>query len=331
MWICGEVGVNRDLLNSFRSGYPEALDEIMAETIGILADQDLINLQRLSQDGMRVRASAGKSSFHRQKTLEDHLQEARLRIKQLREEDDDDDTGNSSGTAAQKRAAGERRQRVQQALEELAKLRKQKEKRKKGTGSQARCSTTDPEARNMKMADGGFRPAYNVQFATTCGSRFVVGVDVTNQGTDSGQMKPMVDAIEEVFATKPEEYLVDGGFSISRNDVTELEESGIEVYGPIKMEQEMLQEGKNPYERHRGDSEAFYRFRQRMSTEEAKAKYKERSSTAEFPNAGCRNRGLQQFPVRGKEKARTIAVWHAIVHNLQMILCYGWMDKLVRA
>jgi transposase len=323
-WICGEVGVNRDMLNTFRSSQTEALDQLMTETIGILLHHNLVSLKRVAQDGMRVRASAGKSSFRRQKTLEDHLAEAREQVEQMRREGDDDAGGRSRQEAARQRAAREQVERLEQALAEREKLHQQKEQKKKGTGQEARASTTDPEARVMKMADGGYRPAFNVQFSTAAQSRIVVGVEVTNEGSDSGQMEPMLEQVAENFATLPEEYLVDGGFS-SREDTTKLEQRGVKVYSPVKKEQTLLEQGADPYARHRGDTDEYYAFRQRMKAPEAKEIYKERSSTAEFPNAGCRNRGLQQFPVRGLKKARGIALWQALVHNFQMILHHGWL------
>jgi transposase len=324
-WICGGVGVNRDLLNTFRNQHPEALDGLMTETIGILLHHGLVSLTRVAQDGMRVRASAGKSSFRRQATLEEHLQEARQQVEQMRQDDDDEESeGRNRRDAARLRAAEDRQRRLEQALAEREKLHARKEKQKRNSGVEARASTTDPEARIMKMADGGFRPGYNVQFATACESRIIVGVTVTNEGGDSGQMEPMVSQLEQKFGTRPAEYLVDGGFS-SRDDTTRLEQQGVKVYSPIKKEETLLEKGDDPYARRSGDTDEYYAYRQRMKTEEAKAIYKERSSTAEFPNAGCRNRGLHQFPVRGLKKTRIIAVWHALVHNFRMILHHRWL------
>ena len=327
LWLCGEVGVNRDLLNTFRSSHPEALDRLLTETIGILLHHDLVSLSRVAQDGMRVRASASTQSFRRQATLEDHLQAAREQVERLRQEGDDDARGRSRQEAARQRAAQERLERLEQAVLERDKLHQAKEQLQKGAGAKARASTTDPEARTMKMADGGYRPAYNVQFATAANSRIIVGVAVTNAGADSGQMAPMVKQLEQNFKRLPDEYLADGGFS-SRDDTTSLEQRGVKVYSPLKKEQTLLDRGQDPYARQRGDSDEYYAYRQRMKTAEAKEIYKERSSTAEFPNAGCRNRGLYQFRVRGLKKARTTAVWQVLAHNLQMILFHGWFPKV---
>lgn len=346
LWICGGVGVNRDLLNTFRTAHAEALNELMIETIATLCDQNLISLERVAQDGMRVRASAGKSSFRRKPTLEGYLEEARNLVESLQDESgtedeseiedeleedglagDEETAEGSRSEAARERAANERLERVKMALEEREKLHAQKESRKKGSGMESRVSTTDPEARNMKMANGGYSPAYNVQFATTTKTLMIVGVDVTNQGTDAGLVEPMLSQIEENYGERPKEVLVDGGFN-SREDFTRVEKNGTRVFSPLKQEDELLAKGKDPYARQRDDTDEYYAFRQRMGTEEAKAIYQERSATAEFPNAGCRNRGLQQFPVRGLEKVRALAIWQALIHNFQMMRTHGWLDQL---
>lgn len=331
-WICGGVGVNRDLLNTFRCAHPDALDELLIETIGTLLHQNLVQLERVAQDGMRVRASAGKSSFRRQETLAKHLEDAREQVEQLRQEREQDEESASEGgnrrQAARERAARERLERIEKALAEREQLHQQRERRKKGSGSEARASTTDPQARNMKMGDGGYRPAYNVQFATTTGTQIIVGVDVTNQGTDAGQMGPMVEQIETKYAQRPREYLADGGFN-ARDDITQLEKEGTQVFAPLKQEQELLAKGKDPYARQAADTDEYFAFRQRMQTDEAKAIYQQRSAAAEFPNAGCRNRGLSQFRVRGLIKVKTIALWQAVAHNFQMIRHHGWLHHLL--
>jgi hypothetical protein len=299
---------------------------LLTDTISTLLHQGLVTLDVVGQDGMRVRAHAGSSSFRRKKTLKKCRDEAREHIRKLREEADesDKDAGNARREAAQKRAAEDRERRIEKALEELAEFEKQKEQQKKGTGENARCSTTDPESRNMKMGDGGFRPAFNVQFGTDGGSRIIVGVDVTNSGSDQGKMSPMHEHICERYGKTPDKYLVDGGFA-TNDDITKLEQSGSEVHAPIHGEKRMREKGKDPYARQRRDSDETFAFRQRMSTDEAKKLFRQRPSIAEFPNAECRNRGLRQFPVRGLKKAKTVALLHAITFNFMRMLNLGFI------
>ena len=320
MWICGGVGVNRNLLNSFRTSHPEALNRVMTNTLATLQHHELIDFKRVSQDGMRVRAKAGKGSFRQKDSLHRLLIEAKERVEKMFADDDDDDRNNQQ-KAAQKHAAKDRQDRLEKALAQYESLAEKREKRKKGDGATTRVSTTDPEARNMKMADGGYRPAYNVQAATLNHCRLVAGVDVTNEGTDSGQILPMLDQIQSDYGQRPEEVLADGGFN-SRDDVTQVQQSQTTVYSPVR---KARKSDKDPYSRHRDDSDEVYAWRQRMKTPEAQEIYKERCSTAEFPFARFRNQGLQQFPVCTKAKTKAIVLLHAIAHNFRQIVHFNWL------
>lgn len=325
MWICGEVGVNYHLLSDFRTAHGQFLDELLTDTIATLLHQQIVTLETVAQDGMRVRAHAGSSSFRREKSLKQCRQEAAEQVQRLRAENEDDshnDASNARRQAAAERAARQREQRVEQALKELAELQQQKERRKKGSGQEARVSTTDPEARHMKMGDGGFRPAYNVQFATDGGTRMIVSVNVTNNGSDGGQMAPMHEDVCQRYDKVPENYTVDGGFA-NISDITKLEQAGSRVSAPIPHAEKVARDGGDPYARGRLDTDEMAAFRERMKTDEAKSVLRQRPSIAEFPNAECRNRGLQQFRVRGLEKVRTVSLWYAITFNFMRMLHLG--------
>ena len=325
LWICGEVGVNYHLLSDFRTDHGAFLDELLTDTIATLMHQNLVTLETVAQDGMRVRANAGSASFRRRKSLEACRQEAAAQVQKLREETAEDsasDASNARRRAAAQRAAAEREQRVEAALKNLAELQQQKEKREKGSGEEARGSTTDPEARNMKMADGGFRPAYNVQFATDGDTRMIVSVDVTNNGSDGGQMAPMHETVCQQYGKVPDHYVVDGGFATNQ-DITQVEKSGSQVAAPMTHEDRIVKRGGDPHARRARDTDEMAAFRERMATDEAKAILKQRPSIAEFPNAECRNRGLHQFRVRGLEKVRTVSLWYAIVFNFMRMTQQG--------
>lgn len=327
LWICGGVGVNHHLLSDFRTAHGRFLDQLLSDTIATLLHQGLVKLEVVAQDGVRVRANAGSDSFRREKTLNDHLQRTREHVQKLREESENESQPNATNArqkAARERAARQREERIEQALEELEKLKAQREKRKKGSGEGARTSTTDPEARNMKMADGGFRPAYNVQFATEGEARLIIGVDVTNSGSDRGQMARMQQAISTRYKKIPDQYLVDCGFA-TKDDITTVEKEGSHVLAPIHGEKKMIQRGNDPHARQPSDTDEMLEFRQRMATEQAKTLYQQRPSMAEFPNAECRNRGMTQFRVRGRDKVKTVSLWYALTFNFMRMLNLGFI------
>jgi transposase len=321
-WLCGGVAVGYHTLADFRTGHAEVLNQLLTQSVAVLWHENLIDLQRVAQDGVRVRASAGASSFRRSKTIARCLAEAEAQVKALQAQADEDaGAAGRREQAARQRAATERVSRLQAAQAELAKLQaanatKAKDRRK--DPEEVRASMTDPESRKMKMADGGFRPAYNVQFATTTAGGVVVGVAVTNEGTDKAQLSPMLQQIEERLGQKPQEVLVDGGF-VTVEAVDEAERSGTAVYAPPKEEQKQLEAGQDPYARKESDTDATAAWRARMGTESAKAIYKERASTAEWVNAQARNRGFYAVRVRGLQKVLMVALWYALAHNFVRI------------
>jgi transposase len=316
VWICGGVGVNYHTLADFRTEQGDFLEDLLKQGVAALLSEGLVELNRVAQDGMRVRASAGSGSFRRKGKLAECLAEAEAQLKALRAEADADDSAEDRRVrAARERARQDRAERLRKAIAAGEEIAHKMEQRKKGSGSEARASMTDPDARKMKMADGGFRPAYNVQFATATVGRVIVGVDVVNAGTDGGQMLPMYEQVVQRFGQQPDEMLADGGFS-KLDDITRLESQGTRVYLPIMELDEKRAKGIDPFAPVKGDTPEVARWRARMGKPETQSTYRERASTAEFANAGCRNRNLYQFAVRGLKKVKAVCLWHAIAHNL---------------
>lgn len=199
-----------------------------------------------------------------------------------------------------------------------------RETRQAGDGESARASSTDPEARRRKMPDGGTRPAYNVQLAGDPGSRAIVGVDVCNRGVDNHQDAPMreqvlrrvaglTDAAGKPLAIK--EHLLDGGYA-GREDVQAARAEGVTLYVPPR--ERAPGPGVDPRTGVRtGDPPEVVAWRERMSTDEAKAIYAERGKTSETINADLKTfRGLGEFTVRGLVKVQCVALWSALAYNI---------------
>ena len=307
--LCGEVGVNPPLLSDFRSARPERWEALLVQVLAVLMDQGWVSLNRVAQDGMRVRASAGGSSFRRKGRGEEHLRDAQAQVAALKNRvDEDSGAADRRVQAAKARAVTERRERVQEALAQLPELEAKLERRQKGDGAKARCSTTDPDARRRTMADGGTRPAYNVQRATTDETRLIVGWDVTNVGSEGGLMTPLVEPLERHFDQRPQDDLSEGGCS-SKHDLEELPSHGTTVDTPIRDEENKRAKGRDPFAPMPGDSPIIAAWRQRRGTEAAQTIDKLRPRLAEFPNAVFRNRGLRQFLVRGLNRVKAVTLW----------------------
>ena len=323
-WISGGVQVNHHLLSDFRVGHGDALDELLSTSLVALAEAGAVKLERVAQDGVRVRANAGAASFRRKASLEDKLEQARQRVNELKEQLDADPGQDSRRKrAAQQRAANEMQQWLERALQRMPEL-EAINRRNGGQAEEARASSSDADASVMKMADGGFRPAYNHQFAADCDSLVIVGVAVSTSGSDMAQLEPMVAQVEQRLGQAPRQWLVDGGFPA--HEQLDAVADKTEVYAPVpeskakakKDEQgnPVEQDKQDKHEPKPGDSQAVASWRKRMATPEAKELYKLRAATAECVNAHARNRGLQRLPVRGLPKVKCVALLFALAHNL---------------
>jgi transposase len=310
-WLCGGVSVNYHTLCDFRVEHGDFLDDVLTRDVASLLHEGLVELTRVAQDGMRVRASAGASSYRRSPTLEKCLEEAQAQVEALRKETQDEpEAGTRRVRAARERAARERQERVERALAKSVELQAKKTDKDQ---EKVRVSTTDPEVPVMKMGDGGFRPAANVELATAVTSQIITGVAVTARGSDQGEMPPMAQQHQQRYEAYPGTILVDGGFA-KKEDIETVSAWGSTVLAPVSKPKKDAQ--RDRFEPLPGDSEAVAAWRKRMGTAEAQALYKERASTAECVNAIARNRGLRQFTVRGLQKIKAVVLWYVLAHNL---------------
>lgn len=320
-WILGGVTVNHHTLSDFRVGHEKALDDLLSQSAGALVSEGLVKLRRVAQDGMRVRASASAPSFRRGATLRECVEQARAQVKRLRRELDEDPAATSRRqAAARKRAAEERLARVRRAVraaKEAGERERAGEAKRSPSGREARASTTDPEARVMRMPDGGFRPAYNAQFATDTASQVIVGVEVTSRGNDACQMAPMLEQVRRRFRRTPRQWLADAGY-VDLGDIESLAARGTQAFVPPAKPRASSRPG---YRRWRRDEPGVAAWRRRMKTARGRRIYRDRPGASECVNAQARNRGLTRLLVRGREKVRAVLLWFALAHNLLRASC----------
>lgn len=355
-WLCGGVGVNHHTLGDFRVEHPQWLDGQLTRSVAGLLSQGLVSMNRVAHDGMRVRAHAGAASFRRRETLEQLMQDAQAQVQALKQEvADDPGAGTRRVRAARQRAATEREQRIGRALKAMDEIDKSLSgKNRSNSGKKARAdtdrgetasqdqpadeqtaedqpkdakkpkeprvSTTDHEARVMKMADGGFRPALNAQLAVDTATMIITGVDLINSGSDMNQMLPMHEQHQERYARVPDEWLADGGFA-KHGHIEQLEARATQVFAPVVAPKDKLRDRYAPLP---GDSQALSQWRERMGTDAARLIYKERAASIECTNAHLRNRNLQRFNVRGLVKARAVLLWYALAHNLKRMMALNF-------
>lgn len=314
-WLCGGVSVNYHTLSGFRVDHPDLLDRLLSQNVAALAHAKIIDLSTLAQDGVRVRASAGAASFRRDETLEKLETQARELVEKLKRELHDDPAASDQRIrAARERAARERAERITAAREACAEIANKRQQRnnngKDSDKKPPRASTTDPQARVMKMADGGFRPAYNVQVASVAGEQIVVAVDPQTTGSDRGLMRPMLEQVQASTGNLPEHHLADGAFG-SAKDIEWAHAQGVTVFCPPTQSKH----DTDPFAPRDDDGPGVAAWRERMGSEQGKAQYGKRS-ICECIHARWRNCDLVCLTVRGLERVRAVALLHALTNNV---------------
>jgi transposase len=325
-WLAGGVSVNYHTLSDFRVGHGALLDRLLAENVAALCVAKVIDVSALTQDGVRVRANAGAASFRRRGRLEQHLAVACDLVERLkREVDVNSDASNQRMRAARERAARERATRIEAALNTLDEVEAQRKAREPKTGKKAdkdnadnkadkpkepRASTTDPQVRVIKMADGGFRPAWNVQVLSAAGKQFVIDVTPLTTGSDRGLMRPRLEAVRQRLGRLPDRHLGDGGFT-SAADIEWAHGEGLDIYCPPTQSKH----GTDPYLPRRDDGPGVLAWRSRMASEQAQVIYRQRS-ICECIHARWRNWNLIRLNVRGAVKVKAVMLWHALANNI---------------
>jgi transposase len=307
-WILGDLSITHHALSAFRVGHGEALNALMTDILAALMHKGALSLDLVAQDGMRVRAAASAPSFRTYGSLLECREQAALHLKAVLAEADDPEATRGE-KAAREAAALDFKSRVDAAIETV----KQLQATRSPSETTPRASTTDAEARVMKMPDGGFRPAYNVQFATAGdpegGPRTVVGVQVTNVGSDMGSITPMLDDIGARSGHLPKTLLADanhGKHECIRNAASR----GVEVViAPPKNAKPLVP---------RADAaDPVVQWRLRMASEAGQKRYRARASLCELTNAHQRSRhGLTQFLVRGLPKVTCVVLLGAVAANI---------------
>lgn len=301
-WIVGDKRVGRTTLNEFRIGHPEALEKVFKDVLGVLLHQGLVSLNLVAQDGTRVRASASLPSFRSASALADCRQQAALHLHAVLAQADETDDAQQRAREAKAR---DFQQRVDDAVEVVRALQED--------GKKPRASTTDADARVMKMPGGGFQPAYNVQLATAGdpegGPRTIVGVRVTNVGNDWGSVGPMIDDVERQCGERPTTLVADAGHA-SFADVKAADERGVVAF--IAPQKRSMTRPPD-----RNEEPVVTSWRERMRTDEAKRQMRARASLCELTNAHIKTRfAMASLLVRGLDKVTCMALLTALTANL---------------
>jgi transposase len=301
-WIVGDKDVGHVTLSTFRVGHWTALEKLMTDVLAVLLHKGLVSLDRVAQDGTRVRANASAPSFRREATLLDCREQAALHVKAVLA--DPDPEASEAERLARIAAALDYQKRVESAISTVQTLRDEGK-------NEPRASTTDADARVMKMPDGGFRPGYNIQLATAGselgGPRTIVGLRVTNTGSDMGSVTPMLEDIKARTGQLPGQLLADANHA-KHSCIEAATRAGVEPLIAIP---------KHEHCATKAVSREVEDWRERMKTDEAKRAYRARAGLCELSNAHLKDHhGTASVLVRGLAKVTCVALLGAVAANI---------------
>src|SRR5487761_322755 len=352
--LTGLDAVNYHTLADFRVEKQKELDVLFTQVLAALSKEGLITLEQVMQDGTKIKALASSGTYHREGTIREHLERARQRVTEMG--DPRNEESSPKAKQAQARARREQQERLEDALEELQKLRARKTGEK--AKSEARVSTSDPQARVMKQSHGGLALSYNAQISTDAAHGIILDAAVTQEAEDSAQLLPAIDRVEQRLKKKPRQMVADGGYT-TRDNIEKTAGREIDFLGSMRWDNVpsgattphrlppsafIYQPETNRYVARAQDCQACTRkpeccpenekrgrsvarpeesqmvvaFREKMASEEAQAQYRRRGRVVEFCHAWIKTKlGLRQFHVRGLPKTQTELLWACLTYNLQ--------------
>jgi transposase len=121
-WLTGMESINHHTLSDFRVDHRAALDELFTQVLGLLSHEGLITLERVMQDGTKVRAQASANTFCKEDRIKQHLDVARQHIQAMG--DPEQEPPSDRCAQAKLRAARERVEKLERALKEIEELRR---------------------------------------------------------------------------------------------------------------------------------------------------------------------------------------------------------------
>lgn len=326
-WLAGGVPLNYHGLADFRVAHVEVLDRLLTESVTALIAEGVVSLAEIAVDGTKVRANAGRGSFKSGSKLERIGAAVEQRLAMLKAEvASDPESSSRRKRAAQERAARQVKERAERARAALDQVRAEKQKRARSHAkdeakkkSEPKVSLSDPQARLMRFPDGAIRPAYNAQIAGTPKQGIIVSVEMTDRRNDAGLAAPMIEDVVRRYGKAPETLLVDTHYATAEDigALAQHDAGPVTVYAPPPAERDNVKAAtlaKRAKQRAR-EPDSVKEWRSRMATPAGEAVYGRRK-LIERVNAHLKNRGFGFIPVRGLIKAKAVALWHALAHNL---------------
>jgi len=318
-------------ISDFRAFHLKELSDLFVQVVRLAREMGLVKLGTIAVDGTKVKANASRHkamSYGHMLKAEAELKAQIATLLNRAKSADEAEKGEPEldipaeitrrqdrlDAIAQARARLEQRQReaeIERGRDPDDKPRGGRYKREFGVPKdKAQENFTDPDSRIMKRAGGGFDPSYNAQTAVDETAHIIVAAELTNCGSDAGELPGMLRAVRDNLGQVPRQVLADTGYR-SEQVFEKLAGCGTELVVSLG------REGKQQlrFDPERSPHTAL--MAEKLQSDQGKAAYRKRKWIAEPPNGWVKNvLGFRQFSMRGLH--RVTAEWKLVCLALNL-------------
>jgi transposase len=318
-------------IREFRAFHLKELSELFVQVVRLAREMGLVKLGTIAVDGTKLKANASRHkamSYDHMRKAEAELKaqiEALLKRAQQADEAEKNEPeldvpAEIARREARLAAIGQACQRLERRQRE-AELERGRDPDDKPRGGRykrefgvpedkAQDNFTDPDSRIMKRSGGGFDAGYNAQTAVDDAAHIIVAAELTNCGSDAGELPTMLQAVKDNLGSLPKQALADTGYK-SEAVFEALAASGCDLVVSLG------REGKQQLHFDPERSPHTAAMAAKLQTDEGKAAYRRRKWIAEPPNGWIKSvLGFRQFSLRGLH--RVSAEWKLVCLALNL-------------
>ena len=225
MWLMEMLTPDHKTIADFRKDNLEPIKKTCRQFTGLCKKMGLFGGELVAVDGSKFKAVNSRQRNFTEKKLEKLIRLADQQIDEYLaelEEADREEAETETNSVS-----------VQELKEKIEELKKQKEEQKQRQqelekSGETQISETDPDARLMKTPDG-MAVCYNVQIAVDSLHKLIGAHEVTNAGSDRGQLANIATQAKQTLEAESLEAVADMGY-YDCAQVKQCEEQGITPY-----------------------------------------------------------------------------------------------------
>ena len=223
MWLCGRLVPDHKTIADFRKDNGPALRKVCSQFVALCRQLDLLADASVAIDGSKFKAVNARDRNFTAAKMARRLAQIEESVQRYLHQLDSADRQEPSLGRTTKTAR--LRDKIAKLQEEMARLGKLESERLAAPDRQ--ISLSDPDARSMATSGrGSGMVGYNVQSAVDTKHHLIVAHEVTNEGSDRGQLSTIGEQAKAALGADALDVVADRGY-FSGEQIVACEEAGI--------------------------------------------------------------------------------------------------------